>query len=145
MAQKKKTHKHKPLPPGMSYAGKLARDRMIKEAVEKAAKDDTVQLQSDIRVQQSLWLHTVAMAKTFGFGPTRVQRFLVGCSDAADEFLMLVEKHGKQYALEKLRQEAEKVSGIPIEYLYEKEIREARQRNEERGVFFSVIEEEGSL
>ncbi len=142
MAKNKNRHKHKPLPTGMTYANKLARDRMVKEAVEKAAKDDTVKLRSDIRLQQALWLHVVAMAKTFGFGPTRVQRFLNGLADASDEFVGLVEKHGQQYTLEKLRQEAERVSGIPIEYLYEKDVREARKRNEERGVFFSVIEEE---
>lgn len=143
MAQsKKKKHKHKPLPTGMTYADKLARDRMVKEAVEKAARDDTVRLQSDIRVQQAMWLHIVGTAKALNLGPKRVGYALDGIADASEWFLEMSQKHGRQYALEKLRQEAERVSGIPIEYLYERDIREARKRNEERGVFFSVIEEE---
>lgn len=141
-SKKKKKHQHRPLPTGMTYADKLARDRMVKEAVEKAARDDTVRLQSDIRVQQAMWLAVVGFARGLKLGPKRVGYGLDGVADASEWFVEMTTKHGKQYALEKLRQEAEKVSRIPIEYLYERDIREARKRNEERGVFFSVIEEE---
>lgn len=143
MAQKKrKHHKHHPKPTGMTYADKLARDRMVKEAVEKAAHDDTVKIQSDIRTQRALWLMIVGYAKAHGHGPKRVGVGLDGIADASDWFLEMTEKHGREYALDKLRQEAEKISGIPMEYLYEREIVAARKRNEERGVFFSLIEEE---
>lgn len=141
-SKKKKKHQHKPLPQGMTYAEKLAQERMVKEAVEKAAKDHTVKLQSDIRVQQAQWLQIVGFARGLHLGPTRVGYGLDGIAAASEWFIEMCEKHGKQYALEKLRQEAEKVTGIPIEYLYERDIAEARKRNEERGVFFSIIEEE---
>lgn len=139
---KKKHHKHKPLPSGMTYADKLAQDRMVKAAVEKAAQSGTVKLQSDIRTQRALWLFIVGYAGRHGHGPKRVGVGLDGIADAADWFTDMTKEHGREYALDKLRQEAERISGIPMEYLYEKEIAEARARNEERGVFFSVIEEE---
>lgn len=142
MANKKNKHHHKPKPPGATYADQLARERMVREAVEKAARDSTVKLQSDIRVQRAQWLDIVGTAKALGLGPKRIGYVLDGIADASDWFVEMTNKHGQQYALEKLRQEAEKVSGIPIEYLYERDIAEARRRNEERGVFFSVIEEE---
>lgn len=141
-SKKKKKHPHKPLPSGMNYADKLAQERMVKEAVEKAARDNTVKLQSDIRVQQAQWLQIVGFARGLHLGPKRVGYGLDGLAAASDWFVEMCEKHGKQYALEKLRQEAEKVTGMPIEYLYERDIVEARKRNEERGVFFSIIEEE---
>ena len=139
---KKKHHKHKPLPSGMTYADKLAQDKMVKEAVEKAARSGTVKLQSDIRTQRALWLMIVGYAKKHGHGPKRVGVGLDGIAEASDWFLEMAEKHGREYALDKLRQEAERISGIPMEYLYEREISEARKRNEERGIFFSVVEEE---
>lgn len=141
-SNKKKTHRHRPLPPGMSYADKLARDRMVKEAVEKAARDDTVRLQADIRTQRMMWLQIVSMADAFGLGPKRILDYFDTLQQNTEEFTGMVENHGMEYALEKLRQRAEKVSGIPIEYLYEKEILDAKKRNEARGVFFSVLEEE---
>jgi len=142
MAQKK--HKHKGLRPGQTYADKLAEERMVKEAVEKAAHDTTVQLQADIRTQRMMWLQIVSMADAFGLGPKRVMDYFDSLAKNTEEFNDMTEEHGKEYALEKLRQRAEKVSGIPIEYLYEREILDAKKRNEARGVFFSVIEEEGA-
>ena len=107
MAQAKKKHKHKPLPQGMTYAEKLAQDRMHQEAVERAAVDETVRIRADIQSQR-----------------------------------MMTQKNDQQYALDKLRQRAEQVSGVPIEYLYEKEILAAKDRNEAKGVFFPVLEVE---
>lgn len=145
MAQKKKPHKHKhkPLPKGMTYADKLAEERMLKEAVEKAAQDETVRIRADIQSQQTLWLCVVAMAEAFGLGPKRVSVDFFGSLQAVSEWVEdMTKKHGRQYALDKLRQKAEKVSGVPIEYLYEKDILAAKERNEAKGVFFPVLEEE---
>lgn len=136
-------NKHKGLPQGMNYAQKLARDRMVKEAVEKAAQDETTQLRADIKSQQFLWLVVVSIAAAFKAGPKRIQVDFFGALDAASDWVgEMTEKHGREYALEKLRQRAEKVSGIPIEYLYEKEIRDAKARNEARGVFFPLLDGE---
>jgi hypothetical protein len=54
----------------------------------------------------------------------------------------MTKKHGRQYALDKLRQKAEKCSGVPIDYLYERDILEAKARNEAKGIFFPVLDRE---
>lgn len=46
------------------------------------------------------------------------------------------------WALDKMRQEAERVSGVDIDYLYEKDILEAKARNEANGIFFPVLDKE---
>lgn len=141
MGQKK--HKHTGLRQGQTYADKLAQERMVKEAVEKAARDKTVQLHADIKTQRMMWLQITSIADFFGAGPKRMMGYFDVFADNTEEFNNMAEKHGMDYALEKLRQRAEKATGIPIEYLYEKEILDAKKRNEARGLFFSVIEEEG--
>ena len=135
-------HKHRGLPHGQTYADKLAQERMVKQAVEKAAHSQTVRLQTDIRTQRMMWLQILAINRTFKAGPKSFMTYFDDLADIMEEFDALVENHGMQYALEKVRQTAQKITGFPMEYLYESEIREARKRNEARGVFFSVIEEE---
>lgn len=133
--------KHKPLPPGMTYAEKLAQEKMVKEAVEKAARDHMVKTRAEILAQRDLWLQIVSIGKAFGVGQKRIWDYFDTFATVTEEFNDMTEKHGQEYALEKLRQEAEKLTGVPLEYLYEKEFAAARERNEARGVFFSVIEE----
>ena len=141
MAQKK--HKHKGLPKGMTYADKLAKDRMVKEAVEKAAQDTSTRLRAEIQSQQRLWLFVVAMAEAFGLGPKRIQVDFFNTLDNVSEWLEdLTRKHGREYALDKLRQRAEQVSGVPIEYLYEKEIRDAQELHDAKGLYLPLLEEE---
>lgn len=41
-------------PRGMNYADMLARKRMIREAVQEAADDATVQLRADMATQKAL-------------------------------------------------------------------------------------------
>ena len=134
--------KHRGLPQGMTYAQKLAQEKRIQKAVEDAAVDETVRIRADIQSQQRLWLFVVAMADAFGLGPKRVSDFFGSLQAVSDWMEELIQKHGRQYAIDKLRQRAEQVSGVPIEYLYEKDILAAKERNEAKGVFFPVLEEE---
>ena len=53
MAKTKKKHSGKPR--GMNYADMLARKRMIREAVQEAADDATVQLRADMATQKALF------------------------------------------------------------------------------------------
>lgn len=115
---------------------------MLKEAVEKAAESETVRVRADIQSQQMLWLCVVAMADAFGLGPKRVSDFFASLQSVSEWVGESTEKHGRQYALDKLRQKAEQVSGIPIDYLYEKDILAAKARNEAKGIFFPVLEED---
>ena len=137
--------RHKGLPKGMTYADKLAQDRMVKQAVEKAAADKTVELRANIRNQRMMWLQIVSLSEAYGIGQKRILDFFEVLEANAAEFEQMANEHGMDYALEKLRQRAEKVSGIPIDYLYEKDIAAAKERNEARGVFFSVLDGEDTL
>ena len=132
--------KNRGLPQGMTYAQKLAQEKRIQKAVEEAAVDETVRVRADIQSQQMLWLCVVSMAEAFGLGPKRVADFFDSLQEVSLWVEEMTKKHGREYALDKLRQKAEKVSGIPIEYLYEKDILEAKMRNELKGVFFPVLE-----
>lgn len=133
--------KHRGLPQGMTYAQKLAQEKRLQKAVEDAAVNETVRVRADIQSQQMLWLCVVSMAEAFGLGPKRVSDFFGSLQSVSEWVEDLEKKHGRQYAVDKLRQKAEQVSGIPIDYLYEKEILEAKARNEANGVFFPVLDE----
>ena len=109
---------------GQSYADVLAQQREAHEAVEKAARDATVKVDADIRTQRALWLSVISMAEAFGLGPKRIQRYFE-VLQKNHEWLTALEADDDIVAYEKLRQRAEAVSGIHIEYLYEHEIEAA--------------------
>ena len=134
--------KRKGLPHGMTYAQMLAEEKRLEKAVEKAAVDETVQLRADIQSQQMLWLCVVSMAEAFGLGPKRVSDFFGSLQEVSEWVEDLTKKHGRQYALDKLRQKAEHCSGVPIEYLCERDILKAKMRNEANGIFFPVLDRE---
>lgn len=134
MAKKKNKAAHKPhkgKPQGMTYADELARKRMIKEACQQAANDTTVKVRADIHTQKVQWLTMVALNHAFEFGPIRFQRLGEALIDASDWYEEMRDKHGEEYANEKLRQKAEQITGCPIEYLYEAEFRAAEERMRE--------------
>ena len=132
--------KRRGLPQGMTYAQKLAQERRIQKAVEEAAVDETARIRADIQSQQMLWLCVVSMAEVFGLGPKRVSDFFASLQEVSEWVEDMTKKHGRQYALDKLRQKAEHCSGVPIDYLYEKDILEAKMRNETNGIFFPVLD-----
>ena len=132
--------KRRGLPTGMTYAQKLAQEQLIRKAVEEAAVSETVRVRADIQSQQMLWLCVVSMAEAFGLGAKRVADFFNSLHDVSMWVEEMQKKHGREYALDKLRQKAEKCSGVPIDYLYEKDILEAKMRNEASGIFFPVLD-----
>lgn len=122
--------RHSGKPRGMSYADELARKRMLREAAHAAANDTMVQLKSDIHVQRVMWLMCVAMNDAFGIGAERFQRFADELQKRSEWYEQMVKGADEECANEKLRQEAERISGIKIEYLYEAEMREAQRKYE---------------
>lgn len=120
----------------MSYADVLRRKQLVKAAVEKTASDITIQLESDRAQQRVMWMAVVALNSVFGFGEKRAIDFLIGLQSVAEEMTAITEKHGAQYAVDKLRQQASKITGIDIKYIHEEEFAEARRRNEAQGIFF---------
>ena len=138
MADNRKSRRHPRKPQGATYADMLAHKRLVRASVEQAAKDETVQLKSDIRTQRAMWLMVCSIADAFGFGPKNMARFFVALQENTDELEKMRTEVDEEYAYEKLRQKAEKVTGMKIQYLYEHEILEARKLHEVEGLVFNV-------
>ena len=127
MSQKAKRHG---LPQGATYAQKLAWERKQKDALQEAARDAMVKVETDIRVQRAMWLMCVAMNDAWSVGPDRFKRYAECLQDRTDWYEEMQRTVDDEYANEKLRLEAERCSGMKIEYLYDTEIREAKKRIE---------------
>lgn len=123
MAQKKRKKTTRCTANGVPLAAKLARDRMLREAMQQAAHDATVQVESDIRTQRALWLSVASIADAYGFGPERIKKFFAALQDNSEEFERMKTEVDEDYANEKLRLKAERVTGMEIKYLYEAEAR----------------------
>lgn len=122
MAKSKTKHRRGPgRPAGMTLADELARKRMLREAMQNAAEDATVQVRADTATQRALWLAVCSIADAYGFGPERMRRFFVALQENTDELERMRAEVDEDYAYEKLRLKAEQVTGIPITYLYEYE------------------------
>ena len=122
MAKNKQKRRRGPdRPPGMTLADELAHKRMIKQAVQDAADDATVQVRADTATQKALWLAVCSIADAYGFGPERMQRFFEALQANTDELEKMKADVDEEYAYEKLRLKAERVTGMHIEYLFEKD------------------------
>ncbi len=114
--------KHRKLPQGVNYAQVLAEEKRKKEAERQME----MKIHAEIFVQRALWLSAVSVADAFGLGPKRMRVYFEKLKENADEFDRMCEETDYSYALEKLREKAQRVSGEEVEYLYEKEVRELR-------------------
>lgn len=123
---------------GETYADILAKKRMIKEAVEQSAHDNSVALESDIKAQRLLWIAVVALNETFGFGGERARRFLQSLEEVAEEVEVLAKENGADYALAKLMERASKITDMEIIPIHEEEMRLARIENQKAGIFFEA-------
>lgn len=102
----------------MPLAAKLARDRMLREAMQQAAHDKAVQVESNILTQRALWLSAVSIADAFHAGPERMKRYFEALEENSEDFRRMMEEVDEDYALEKLRLKASRVTGLDIQYLY---------------------------
>lgn len=128
--------------PGETYADQLARERMIKEAVEKTAHDESVALESDIKTQRFLWMAVVANNIAFGHAGIRAQRFMLTLDDVRDDLEKMAKKNGWEYAIEKLRQRCQQITGMEVKQVHEERMIQARKENEAKGIFFEAEDPE---
>lgn len=105
----------------MTYADMLAQKRMMREAVQHAANDATVQVRADVATQRALWLVVCSIADAYGFGPERMKQFFVALQENTDDLEAKRREVDDDFAYEKLRLRAEKVTGMQIKYLFEKD------------------------
>lgn len=122
--------------PGENYADVLAKEKMIREAVEREAHSESVRLEADIKIQRFMWMAVVALNEAFGFGGERAKRFLLALEKVANECRDMAKKHGGLYARKKLMERASQITGMEIKPIHEEEMRQARKENEAQGVYF---------
>lgn len=120
--------KHKRLPQGVSYAQVLAEEKRKKDMQAQIEREAEMQIHTEIFVQRALWLSVVSIADAYGFGPKRLEPYFEKLKENGDEFDAMCEEYDYDYALEKLRQKAEKVTGAKLDYLYEKEYMEIQKK-----------------
>jgi hypothetical protein len=128
--------------PGETYADQLARQKDIKQAIEKAARDETVALETDIKTQRFLWMAVVANHMAFGHAGVRAQRFMLTLDEVREDMEKMAAKNGWVYAVEKLREQCEKITGMPVKEIHEERMIQARKENEAKGIFFAAEEPE---
>lgn len=116
---------------GMSFAEQLARKKMLQEAAQRAACDVAVQIKSDIHTQKMSWLIMLALNDEFQFGQSRYARLAQALHKRSVWFDDLVKGADEEYATEKLRQEAERVTREELEFVWDKELQAARKKNED--------------
>ena len=134
--EQRRAAKRKGKRPGETYADQLARERMLKEAVNRAAHDESVLLKSDIMTQRLLWMSIEALNRAFGFADIRAQRFMLTLDEVREDLEEMARENGWEYAAEKLRQRCEQITRIPVRQVHEEEMRQARRENEAKGIYF---------
>ena len=116
--------KRKGLPQGVNYAQVLAEEKRKKDLQARVEHETELQIHAEIFVQRALWLSVVSIADAYGYGPKRLEPYFEKLKENGDEFDQMCEEYDYDYALEKLRQKAEKVTGAKLEYKYERELQE---------------------
>lgn len=116
---------------GQTLSDKLARERLIREATEKAAKDVMVKVRADMRVHRTQWLMLVAFSDCFGIGPLRFNRDYSPCLDKWTEwFNENMRTVDEDYADEKLRMEAQRRTGSEMAFDFDELVRKAKEKYE---------------
>lgn len=122
--------------PGETYADVLAKQKMIKEAVDKSVHDHSVSIEADIKSQRVMWMSVVALNRAFGIGEKRCMDYFTALDEVANEVETMVKEHGGLYAKTKLMEAASKITGIEIRPVHEEEMMKARLENEANGIYF---------
>ena len=122
--------KRKGMAPGVNYAQVLAEEKRKKDLQEQIQRETELKIHTEIYVQRALWMSVVSIADAYKFGPKRLEPYFEEMQKNSEEFEKMCEEYDYDYALEKLRQKAEKVTGSKIEYMYEKEYNELQKRKE---------------
>lgn len=134
--QQRRAAKHKGKRPGETYADVLAKQKLIKEAVDRTVHDTSIAIEADIKTQRFMWMAVIALNEAFGFGGERSKRFLLALEKVANEAEQMAADSGGIYARAKLMERASQITGMKISPIHEEEMRQARLENEAAGVYF---------
>lgn len=116
-----KNHRQVGKPRGATYADILAYQRKKDEAIERAAQSAVTKVTSNQQAQRVQWIDIIAAHEAFGIGPDRFEKFFECAIEISNEVERMRKDVDDEYAWEKLRERAAKVSGINFSYVYEGE------------------------
>ena len=122
--------------PGESYAEYLAREKQIREAIDKSVHDTSVEIIADQKRQVMLWEAVVALNRRFGFAEKRAMDFMETLDEVNNELRRISKEDGRYVATENLRKEVSRISGMEVKLIHMDEIKRAREENEAKGVYF---------
>ena len=122
--------------PGESYAEYLARERQIREAIDKSVRDTSVEIIADQKRQVMLWEAVAALNRKFGFAEKRAMDFMIALDEVDNELRRIAKEDGRYVATEHLRKEVSRISGMEVKLIHMDEIRQAKKENEAKGVYF---------
>lgn len=95
-----------------------------------AANNLAVQIKADIHTQKMSWLIMLALNDEFQFGQSRYARLAQALHKRSEWYENLVKGADEEYATEKLRQDAERVTREELEFAWDKELQAAKKRHE---------------
>ena len=116
-----KNHRQVGKPRGATYADVLTYQRKKDEAIERAAQSEVTKVTSNQQAQRVQWMDIIAIHEAFGIGPERFEKFFECVIEVSNEIERMRSEVDDEYAWEKLRERAAKVSGINFSYVYEGE------------------------
>lgn len=123
MAQQKKKVKKTGFnagkPYGMNYAEMMQWHKQLKERTEELAKQELQMVLRDRQAQRMSWLYLVSLNERFAFEAEQINQVEATVKEMVAEYDLLVDKHGQEYADEKLRESVSKLRGYEVKYLYE--------------------------
>lgn len=90
---------------------------VMQRDIEEAARDATVQAEADAHTQRAMWLMVCSISDAYGYGPKGMQKFFAALQENTDELERMRTEVDEEYAFEKLRQKASKVTGMEVHYL----------------------------
>lgn len=140
--QQRRAAKHRGKRPGETYADVLAKQRMIKDAVDKTARDTSIAMETDIKTQRFLWMSVVALNQAFGFGGVRAKKYMEALDEVREDLENMAKKNGWEYAVEKLRQRCQQITEMEVRQVHEEDMIRARRENEANGIFFPAEDPE---
>lgn len=98
-------------------------DMVRQMAKARALSTMANRVESDRHAQRALWLAVLAVHDAFGIGADRMGKFFDALQTLTQEYAKMRDEVDDEYANDKLRQAAERVTGIDIRYLYEDELK----------------------
>ena len=121
---------------GETYADVLSRKQLAKLVTDHAIHDCSVQMEANIRTQRVIWMAVVALNEAFGFGGERAKKFMLALENVANDFEKMAIEGDGDYAVTKLMQRCEQITGMEVREIYKDEMQEIGIKHEAEGIFF---------